>query len=52
MQNVQSRDIRIVSNHPQAQGARAHQLAMYVVYEAPLQMLSGGGYVAVLTPTR
>jgi hypothetical protein len=39
MRNVESRDFRIVSNHPQAQGTRAHQLAMYVVYEAPLQML-------------
>ena len=26
--------------HPVAQGTRAHQLAMYVLYEAPLQMLS------------
>ena len=40
MQNVQTKDFRIVSNHPMAQGTRAHQLAMYVVYEAPLQMLS------------
>jgi alpha-glucosidase len=40
MQNVHTGDFRIVSNHPQAQGTRAHQLAMYVVYEAPLQMLS------------
>ena len=40
MQNVQTRDFRMISNHPMAQGTRAHQLAMYVVYEAPLQMLS------------
>jgi alpha-glucosidase len=40
MHNAQTRDFRIDFNHPMAQGTRAHQLAMYVVYETPLQMLS------------
>lgn len=40
MTNAQTRDFRIISNRPMAQGTRAHQLAMYVIYEAPLQMLS------------
>jgi alpha-glucosidase len=29
-----------ISNHPMSLGTRCHQLAMYVVYESPLQMLS------------
>ena len=28
------------NNHPMSQGTRAHQMAMYVVFEAPLQMLA------------
>ena len=40
MTNSQARDFRVISNRPMAQGTRAHQLAIDVVYEAPLQMLS------------
>jgi alpha-glucosidase len=29
-----------ISNHPMSLGTRCHQLAMYVVFESPLQMLS------------
>ena len=29
-----------IFNHPMSLGTRCHQLAMYVVYESPLQMLS------------
>lgn len=32
-------DFAIRWNRPMSQGTRAHQVAMYVVYEAPLQML-------------
>lgn len=28
------------NNHPMSQGTRAHQVAMYVMYDAPLQMLA------------
>jgi len=28
------------NNHPMSQGTRAHQVAMYVVFDAPLQMLA------------
>ena len=28
------------NNHPMSQGTRVHQLAMYTIFEAPLQMLS------------
>ena len=28
------------NNHPMSQGTRAHQVAMYVIYDAPLQMLA------------
>jgi alpha-glucosidase len=40
MQNAQTRNFRSIFDRPMAQGTRAHQLAMYVVYESPLQMLS------------
>lgn len=40
MLNAQPADFRTVFDRPWSQGTRAHQLAMYVVYESPLQMLS------------
>jgi alpha-glucosidase len=40
MINAQPRDFKPVFNRPMSQGTRAHQLAMYVVYESPLQMLA------------
>jgi alpha-glucosidase len=40
MINAQPRDFRPVFERPMSQGTRAHQLAMYVVYESPLQMLA------------
>jgi alpha-glucosidase len=40
MINAQPREFRPIFNHPMSQGTRAHQLAMYVVYESPLQMLA------------
>ena len=36
---VSRKDFRSRSKEPVAQGTRCHQLAMYVVYESPLQML-------------
>ena len=40
MGNVTREAFKPNRSHPVAQGTRAHQLAMYVLYEAPLQMLS------------
>jgi alpha-glucosidase len=40
MINATKNDFRAVFNKPMSLGTRCHQLAMYVVYESPLQMLS------------
>lgn len=39
MSNAQPADFAIRFNRPMSIGTRAHQVAMYVVFEAPLQML-------------
>ncbi len=40
MRNAQGDAFTISDKHPMSQGTRCHQLAMYVVYYAPLQMVS------------
>jgi len=40
MRNATRDDFRAVNDMPMSQGTRCHQLAMYVIFEAPLQMLS------------
>jgi alpha-glucosidase len=40
MLNAQKNDFRAIGHRPMSQGTRCHQLAMYVVFAAPLQMLS------------
>ncbi|MDR2697713.1 MAG: glycoside hydrolase family 97 protein [Holophagales bacterium] len=40
MLNAAKPDFRPISNRPMSQGTRCQQLAMYVVYESPLQMLA------------
>jgi alpha-glucosidase len=40
MLNAQKNLFRAVNDRPMSQGTRCHQLAMYVVFESPLQMLS------------
>jgi len=40
MRNATRSTFRPINSQPMAMGTRCHQLAMYVVYEAPLQMLS------------
>jgi alpha-glucosidase len=40
MVNATKSDFRAVFNNPMSQGTRCHQMAMYVVFESPLQMLS------------
>jgi alpha-glucosidase len=39
MHNAQKKDYKPIFNTPMSMGTRCHQLAMYVVYESPLQML-------------
>jgi alpha-glucosidase len=40
MVNAQRSSFAAIFQQPMSQGTRCHQLAMYVVYESPLQMLS------------
>ncbi len=40
MLNAAKADFKPIWNRPMSQGTRCHQLAMYVVFESPLQMLS------------
>ncbi len=40
MVNAQKDNFRAIWNRPMSMGTRCHQLAMYVVYESPLQMLA------------
>lgn len=40
MRNASKEDFVPVFNEPMSQGTRCHQLAMYVVFESPLQMLA------------
>ncbi len=40
MINAQEKNYNAVFDRPMSMGTRCHQLAMYVVYESPLQMLS------------
>lgn len=40
MQNYNQTDWKQIFDRPMSQGTRCHQLAMYVVYYAPLQMLA------------
>ena len=39
MANAHERNYAVSFTRPMAMGTRCHQLAMYVIYEAPLQML-------------
>jgi len=40
MRNATKDDFRPINANPMSQGTRCHQLAMYAIYEAPLQMLA------------
>ncbi len=40
MTNMNRQDFKVIFDRPVSQGTRCQQLAMYVVYEAPLQMLA------------
>lgn len=39
MINARKEEFRAIGSRPMSQGTRTHQLAMYVAYESPLQML-------------
>lgn len=40
MQNAASANFRNIASTPMSQGTRAHQTAMYIMYDAPIQMLA------------
>lgn len=40
MRNATKRDFHVNFDAPMSQGTRAHQVAMYAIYESPLQMLA------------
>jgi alpha-glucosidase len=40
MRNSAKGDFRAINDNPMTQGTRCHQLAMYPIFEAPLQMLA------------
>lgn len=40
MVNAQKKNFKSIFTRPMSMGTRCHQMAMYVVYESPLQMLS------------
>lgn len=40
MRNAQQKDFRPINDNPMSLGTRCQQLAMYVIFDAPLQMLS------------
>lgn len=40
MRNSNNKNYRAINDNPMSKGTRCHQLAQYVIFEAPLQMLS------------
>jgi alpha-glucosidase len=48
--NVNKETFRPLANHVMSQGTRCHQLAMFVVYDSPLQMFSGNPSDALQEP--
>jgi alpha-glucosidase len=40
MRNSNKANFRPINSNPMSQGTRCHQLAMYIIYEVPFQMLS------------
>lgn len=40
MRNAQKNNFKAIGDYPMSQGTRCQQLAMYILYDAPLQMLS------------
>ncbi len=48
--NAQKGQFRPVGNNPMSRGTRSHQLAMFVVYDSPLQIFSGNISQGMLEP--
>jgi alpha-glucosidase len=40
MRNSNQANFRVINSNPMSKGTRVHQLAMYVIFEVPLQMLA------------
>lgn len=47
MRNSNRRNFRPINSNPMSQGTRCHQLAMYVIFEVPFQMLSDNATVYI-----
>lgn len=54
MINAQKDNFRILFERPMSMGTRAHQIALYVIYESPLQMLADNpsNYIANESSTK
>ncbi|HEX5668793.1 MAG TPA: glycoside hydrolase family 97 catalytic domain-containing protein, partial [Chitinophagaceae bacterium] len=48
--NAQKEQFRPVGNNPMSRGTRCHQLAMFLVYDSPLQIFSGNISQGLLEP--
>src|SRR5205809_8046373 len=50
LQNAQKDQFRPISKNPMSQGTRCHQLAMFVVYDSPMQIFSGNPSQGYMEP--
>jgi alpha-glucosidase len=50
MRNATKESFRPINSSPMSQGTRCHQLAMYVMYEAPFEMLSDNPTIYMREP--
>src|SRR6266536_2275336 len=50
MRNANKENFRPINSQPMSQGTRCHQLAMYVMYEAPFEMLSNNPTIYMKEP--
>ncbi|HEY6975441.1 MAG TPA: glycoside hydrolase family 97 protein [Chitinophagaceae bacterium] len=50
MRNANKQSFRPINSSPMSQGTRCHQLAMYVMYEAPFEMLSDNPTIYMREP--
>ncbi|MBS1532585.1 MAG: glycoside hydrolase family 97 protein [Bacteroidetes bacterium] len=50
LNNASQKGFRMIEGMPMSQGTRCHQLAMFVVYDNPMQIFSGNPSQALLEP--
>ncbi len=50
MRNANKENFRPINSQPMSQGTRCHQLAMYIMYEAPFEMLSDNPTIYMKEP--